>query len=356
MLLSGGLDSRLVAAYARRDGVDLRALTQGRRGEGEVRVASRVARALGIDQTVVDVPSDEYPALAATHLELEQLACGFNGVHNWGLSTRMSALPPFLLTGYVMGAVFEVCDKTWSDSGVPEAPTFEWSFRNRNRWGLTPDTVRRLVRDPDVAREIDNVVDFLREDFDAGGGRASHRARVFGLRNRYRFHPGNHLWHLAFSRWPLLPGVDREVLETVAAMPQTVMYYRHLEKQVLVREFPDLARLPLDRNSWNFTPLVPTLKWLVGDAARRTAAGWLRRDPARALYYYRIYDFNGPGWRAIRERAEPLRRLGEELFSRDALLELLPPPDRRVETRDGIVESSGRKTLVGVLLWLKDNG
>jgi len=39
----------------------------------------------------------------------------------------------------------------------------------------------------------------------------------------------------------------------------------------------------------------------------------------------------------------------------DALAEILPGPDVRVEMEDTILEGFGRKQLVGLLLWARDH-
>jgi asparagine synthase (glutamine-hydrolysing) len=75
------------------------------------------------------------------------------------------------------------------------------------------------------------------------------------------------------------------------------------------------------------------------------------QDGIEPRYYYRMYDLNGPGWRAIRRLAEPHRETLSDLFDVKALREYLPPPEDTIEMRDTIVDGSGRKLLLGLMLW-----
>src|SRR5690606_18176023 len=106
--------------------------------------------------------------------------------------------------------------------------------------------------------------------------------------------------------------------------------------------------LPLDRNSYDTEPLSPRVRYLVaryiGDRlapVTRIASRFGRRDHGERRFYYRLYDFNGPGWRAIRRLAEPHRDKLAALVDRARLDAYLPPPEVDLAMRNGIVEPSG---------------
>src|SRR5256885_1776663 len=130
-------------------------------------------------------------------------------------------------------------------------------------------------------------------------------------------HSGLGSWRLCFGAWPVLPVQDRVVLETAGGMPAATLDRRRAEDEVLRRRFPDLARLPLDRNSSNLEPLIPSAWWRVRRGVRDRVAAVVRlagrasaRPGARRVErrrYVRVYDLNGPGWRAVRRQAEPYR-------------------------------------------------
>ena len=94
--------------------------------------------------------------------------------------------------------------------------------------------------------------------------------------------------------------------------------------------------------------------------SERLGVGRRRVDPrGRACVerrrYVRLYDLNGPGWRAIRRDAEPYRRRLAGLFVPEVLNECLPPPDVTIALGDPIIDSTGPKLLLGLLLWSRDH-
>ena len=97
---------------------------------------------------------------------------------------------------------------------------------------------------------------------------------------------------------------------------------------------------------------------LSGYARLQWARAVSRLPPAwrhERRYYYRVYDINNQGWRAVRNRAETARPRVLELFDRGALNALLPPPEAQVQCEDPIVDSSGMKLLLGFLLWSEEH-
>jgi asparagine synthase (glutamine-hydrolysing) len=184
------------------------------------------------------------------------------------------------------------------------------------------------------------------------------RALCFALYHRQRFHIGGHAWSESFGAWPIVPAVDMGVLAVAGGMPASTLDQRRLQIELVRTRFPDLARLPLDRNSYNMDPLVPSLVWRlrrrVMRRAKRIVRTWVPDRPPRVerRRYYRQYDINGPGWKSIRAAAEPLRRLGDEFFDRAVLDELVPPAEARPEFKDGIVDPAGMRSILGFLLWL----
>jgi hypothetical protein len=75
---------------------------------------------------------------------------------------------------------------------------------------------------------------------------------------------------------------------------------------------------------------------------------WRGHEPRR---YRRQYDFDGPGWRAIRGAAEPYREQVGAWLNRDALDELLPKPEVSLNLANPFAGGSGRRALLGLMLW-----
>ena len=105
MLLSGGLDSRVIVACAQRGGCSLAAATFGRPGEQEMRLAWGVGSALGLQHRAVDdSPTAPVPA-ARSKARWEHLANGFYRGTRWGMPTELAELPQPMLGGYAMDFV-----------------------------------------------------------------------------------------------------------------------------------------------------------------------------------------------------------------------------------------------------------
>jgi asparagine synthase (glutamine-hydrolysing) len=190
----------------------------------------------------------------------------------------------------------------------------------------------------------------------------SKRAWCFQLHHRARLHTGSMAWQFSLGAWPVLPVLDRQVLASAGGMPIATIGERRAEKELLCKKFPELAALPLDRNTYDTQPLKPRLRHLLASyvSSRVTVFGRLvlpkHKHNVERRYYYRIYDFNSPGWVAVRKAAEPHRARSFDFFERNFLQELLPGPDASLRFKDGIIDASGLKMLTGFLLWSKDHG
>lgn len=91
ILLSGGLDSRLLAGYLSRQGTPLVALTQGREGDIELACARGVAESLGLEHRVVEVDDARLPEFAVRHAKWDHLASGFQVITRWDVAGRVSS-------------------------------------------------------------------------------------------------------------------------------------------------------------------------------------------------------------------------------------------------------------------------
>jgi hypothetical protein len=125
----------------------------------------------------------------------------------------------------------------------------------------------------------------------------------------------------------------------------------------LTTRYPNLARLPLDRNHFNIQPLLtryhPTLDRILYSGIER-AYRWehrLRGLRGERRYYYRLIDFNNSGWKRVRRQAEPFRAPLHAIMDRKRLDQLWPAPDITLECRDAIIDSSKAKLLTGLALW-----
>jgi asparagine synthase (glutamine-hydrolysing) len=349
LLLSGGSDSRLLAGYLGRLGVPARSLTLGRRTDDDARCAAAVARTLGFTHSLVELGPETYPGSALLHARWEHLQTGFSTVHVWAAIDALRELPRRFLTGYVLDGF--VAGGSRGGRIIP----WDEAFDRLNALGIRAAQLSRLLCDSDAEDRVRVAVDCFRDRFEGTTGPPAQRALRFQIANSQRCTIGTVPWRLTFGSWPVLPFLDRQLLEVISRIPAARRADRGMQHELIRTRFPRLARLPLDRNSRDTTPLMPTPWSRIPPAIRRARfrawrRGWLGR-PIETRYFHRMYDFNGPGWRAIRRLAEPFRVRLADRFDMDELNRFLPPPEISVPFENPLEHSAGHKQLVGLMLW-----
>ncbi|MGQ0713949.1 MAG: asparagine synthase-related protein [Gemmatimonadaceae bacterium] len=343
MLLSGGRDSRLVAGYLREHGRPIHALTLGAPSDHEMRCAAAVARALGCTHRAMRMDDAKFPVAAEMQTRWEHLNSGFANVHMWGTVEPLRDLPPRVFTGHHL----EI------RSGEPFPSGFDALVSSSKNRGIPSAVLRRLMRSDGAGDVITDVDSRRRAVFEAAANSEAERAARFFTAHYYRAHAGGVPWKLSFGSWPVLPILDRALLETILTLPASTLANRRAQDEILRRRFPDLARLPLDRNTHSTLPLIPSFTQRIRHAIGERAEPLRRRVPRQVerRYYHRVYDINGRGWRGIRHLAEPHRERLAGALDMDVLHELVPPPDAYIPVQSTISEHFDTKLLIGLMLW-----
>ncbi len=356
LMLSGGLDSRLLAGFLHRQQVDTVALTFGQRSDLEMQCATQVARALQLPHHTEQVQFEHYAELAKTRAQWEHLANGFSIVFD-SAHGNLHRLGSRVVTGFVLDVIMGKAQgyRLFAGGG-----SFDAFFENAvNDTALSPALLQTLLRHEVFGDRVSETIERMRSRYQNYSTIESRRGLQFKLSSRQRFHIGSGAWRLSFMAWPSLPVLDRQLIETMLAMPAETLDGRRAQKTLLCRDFPQLAQLPLDRNSNDTTPLQPTpMRQRLAPLymMQRRWRGVQRRLGYERRYYYRVLDINNPGWRAIRRQAEPHRDRLHDLFHPEVLNQLLPAPDQTwVYQKDAILESASVKTLLGLLLWSVDH-
>lgn len=353
VLLSGGRDSRMLCGYLGERARGMPALTLGRRSDYEVRCARQVARALGLRHEVAALAEPEQPANALLQARWEHLGTGFSNVHMWSALKPLGQLAPRFLTGYLREAL----------DFVAPSPDFEALFASPYSRGFSAAQLRRLL-DPSWHPVIDERLAVMRDAYERSSEHAVERPWRFQLVHYARTHPGGVPWRLSFASWPVLPILDRALLNTIASVPLASLANRRAQDAILREYFPSLARLSLDRNHHDTEPLLSgTLRHRINPllVAARERRAWLHRrlgrerSAAERRYYYRVYDIDGPGWRAVRHLAEPFRERLAPHFDLTEVSRWLPAPSQALHLADPIQDGFRPKTLLGLMLWAADH-
>lgn len=357
LLLSGGRDSRMLAGYLAEDRLPLHALTLGERGDFEVECAAPVASALGMTHALASVDDADYVWMADVQANHEHLVGGFGNIYMWGLMEPLRRLPPAVVTGYLTDSIIT------GKSITPGLHDFDVVLPKLVQRALSPEQLARLLRRDVFGSAVEATIDNLRTAWNDAAPATLQRPWQFQIAHSERCHVGAIPWRLGFGSWPVMPVLDRRVLDTVGAIPAPSLANRRAQDEILRRRFPQLARLPhVAANGDVVDPLLPSMRARIARAASRLTRGRSRPRRAQAAsgerdrrFNYRMYDFNSPGWRAIRRRAEPERERLAPLFDMDALRAFVPPPDATLALEHPIFDSVGRKLIVGLMLWAREH-
>lgn len=355
MFFSGGLDSRMLGGYLKLKGrPPVSAISFGAPADIEMKCARSAIRALGFKQKTAEIDFDGYPSFAAMETKWRHLAGGFNCIFDWEWHRHTDHGAPYVTSGYVMDPILGGSHIHWAEDQTGGTMSFESFFRRSNAWGLAPEALKKLFRKNVFGDLVDETVRRMKTVYQSYSDLEFQRAFCFDLYHRQRFHTASVLWMHAFGAWPWVPSADTGILEAVAAMPPAALMRRRAQKALFTRRFPELARLPLDRNSYDFKPLQPQFEPF--ETIYYKALGKMHEFVLHPLkgehrYYFRAFDFNGKGWRAVRRLAEPARAEVSRLFNRETLDALLPPPEKTFTAKNGILDFSGAKCLLGFMMW-----
>jgi len=361
LTLTGGFDSRLLGGFLADSGRDVTAITFGNRSDVEMQCAVPVGRALGFHHVTSEVDFEMYAEGAERHARWEHLSSGFNMIHNWNYLPALRQIPQNVVMGFALDGVLADYSRRTYD---PETRRlrFESLFESINDWAIPLDLLKRLLRTKELRGLVDERLARARTLYQDSGPTDTKRMMRFCQQYRVRLHVGEAAWPLSFGCYPVLPVLDRRLIDEAAGMPVATIGGRQLEKHLLMQRFPRLADLPLDRNRPSVEVLKPRLRRQLQQYALQRLerlfgvfAGWRWGGVAERRYYYRIFDFHNAGWSAVRRLAEPYRERLFDLFDREVMKEYLPPPDEPLRLERPNSDASGRKLLLGLMLWAKEH-
>ena len=352
LILSGGLDSRLVAGVARERNVAMSAFSFGSPRDIEVKCASAVAKALDLRHCLLNINMQRYVEYAEEECKWKHLANGFTGVLFHEPIPDAGAMPGGMLSGYTMETIVGA-DHSSAAGPTPDQMSFENLFRRVNRWGIPADSLKRLLAKSFSPTIVDDLLNELRQTYHNYAPLAFHKPWLFDQFHRERYHTSFVLGLHGRWPWPVIPYMDSEMMDLMGGMPYAHIELRRMQFHLLKHRFPRLARIPLDRNTFYMKPVSPRHGRVVDHAwfkSRELFYRWTQRLVERR-FYHRTMSFDSPGWNAIRAAAEANRKGALQLLDATTLAELLPPPGAPVAVRDGIMDTSKMKLLTGFLLW-----
>ncbi len=359
LMLSGGLDSRLLAGCLAGAGIPTRAVTFGHRRDYEVRAAVRVAAelAMPLEITSTETTVDQFVATARQAVRFNQLSSGL-GADGFAAGLALSGTSArFCWSGIPLDWVFEPVS---THNGV-DPSTGTWSpeafLKRVNAWGV-PQAVLPALLGSDGDTLCAGVIQQLKAACAAGPLPPARQSAMVRWDQRVRNHLAAALHQTTFTAWPLMVATDRHFFSAVFSLPQAVCKDRGIETALLLRRCPELAAVPLDTNSFRFEPLHPRphgaalagIQSFVRKLRRAAQPFMPGNDPRR---YERIYNVDAARWRAIRRAAERARGLLEDHLDARTLARVLPPPEQRLRSRKPVAAGSPIRLLAGLAFVLE---
>jgi asparagine synthase (glutamine-hydrolysing) len=336
VLLSGGVDSRLVLALLARHGYPVRAFTFGQPGCADERYASRVTAALGVPHRIAAWTAAGLERVLEHAVALTDGHVAATHFHGMDLLDELRQATSSQWNGFagdaILGGSF-----AHPRYGVPGPPSLASRLFASLNQILRPDELRRVI-DPGAAAELSaHPRRALLEALAATPpGPPSERARHLLLDQRVGrlAAPG-----LALDRHYLPVRTPYAEGPVLAVMRQLRLWERRYGRalcQVLVRHFPELATIP-----WQRTGARPGTPWPVAAAMRAGWRLWARlgrgRGPALADY---VSWLDGPLGTLRRQLLTSPSLRSRSLFSASGLAALA----------EGPVRDARESALAGVLM------
>jgi asparagine synthase (glutamine-hydrolysing) len=354
VLLSGGLDSRIVAGYLHKySGEERLAISLGNRKDLEMRAAARAASAIGAGHERISVDPADFFGIAQRTLDQDAMSSGLYSLNEWAFA-KTPHRP--ILTGFHGDPIMGASHVGFGKEALSESHTYYAMFATVNAWGVSPGLVRELVRENDVDDIILHVCGQLRNEYYSYPGQPWQRSWWFDLHHRLRLLIGRLPKVIALRSWPILPYVHPAVIQIAFATPLNIFSDRKVQIELMLRKFPQLARLPFTGNvAHRWYRIMPSKRhpWIPMIDRVKSSLSWHWQNTithSERRYFVRVFDFNGMGWQALRDRARGLADEADTWLKKDLVLELIPPSSKRMQFDLPISEPQGRRTLIGAVI------
>ena len=355
IFLSGGLDSRIIAGYLHEAHPGpLTAITAGDRKDVEMRAAARVVSRIGAAHEMVPVDQTHYPSLVQRLIDEDGLTSGLYVLTEWAVS---ETLRDPMLTGFLGDSVMGARHAYDGREPACDLQTFHALFGALNASGLSPGVVRELVRSDDIDDVIRQVQNGLQREYDSAAGDPSKKTWWFDLLHRQRFLVGHLPKVLALGSWPVLPYAHPSVVRLAASTTLEVLSDRKVQRGLIRRRFPALAAQPLardiDRGLYRLSDGRDSVLTQLADRVRDSLSWWAHKwfDLPERRPFFRSFDFNGPGWQALRDIAREASGRTASLFNQELALHLIPHSSQTAQFKRLITDATGRKALIGAILF-----
>lgn len=308
LALSGGFDSRLIAALCRDHHIHLRPVSYGRRQNEEWHSARAVARTLGLGLEMIRYREDNTLRHLAHHLDTMEGTADPSTASIMNLFEVAPAPGSPVLHGYCGGSLAGFWAGRYSAAEHSSHESLVDGVLREHRISARSELSRLF----NPAVELDEV----RQDV-LSGFRTDcppHQAYLlWEFENRERRYVGSYFSLIGGHFDAIMPFYDRRLFEIWTSIPPIGLVDRTVFRRLLARYYPALARIP---HSEEPAPIIPNLRWQLARLYRGLPRRVLNRvigvDQAKELFlrsYRHDYIWNLGNLAAPQQRAHMLSRV-----------------------------------------------
>ena len=296
MLLSGGLDSRLLLGLLCEDGRTLQTFTFGVPRCDDARVAGEVARACGTAHRFFELKSDWLAFMAEQAVRATDGLGNIVNLHAMANIEAQSRHAQVVYKGFLGDALlgFALRRQMWGDySDEHRYEVHRAAHRYHGVLNYEPEEERKLLSDAFLARAGDGAYSAYRAGMDRSGSRQIANQRLyFDLTQRVPRMTLNGVEVVRTHAVVRLPFGDTDLVDFALTVPPGFLFERNLAKVLLVNWFPKLAGIPIAGTGRplraNLRDLTAQARSLLAWHLRPHGLDWLAEPPRRPYK-----DYNG---------------------------------------------------------------
>lgn len=267
--LSGGFDSRILAAALSKNEEVFRAFTYGRWHHREVRTALRVAHELNVEHRILPYPLDNHYDQMGLFLSTMEGQSDSNSVQIANLLQLDEPLGAPMLHGFMSDAVAVTRFSDKKNGTVPNSLD-ETAINLASSILKSNEHCSFLSELVGLDINVDSVSEELRNDMN-NDGLSYHSAVLWDVENRQRRFIAGHLPMLGQKFDVIVPFYDEELMSIWFSLPRISLDERYLQRQQLAKLYPNLARIPHSEEDIPITPnLSNQLRLLLDSLFRKT--------------------------------------------------------------------------------------
>jgi hypothetical protein len=243
LMLSGGLDSRLIAAIAARRGFALEPISYGNETWQDTQFARRTADALGLALRVVPIGRNYLRDFTQPWCDWFGASMCVHGMYQYPalLDLRQGGSVPEIVTGFG-GDPLEGMQVATMAEGPADTPLLERFFRKTSYW--CDDELRSLVPWLDVPRARAEVEQVLRDQYTEFPGAPFQRIwLLFQWNHVSQFSSYQPIMYEYFGG-VVTPFVHQALGNYCLSLPRVALEGRRLFYDVIRTRLPEMARLP----------------------------------------------------------------------------------------------------------------